>query len=167
MIPCCLTQKYFKTSSCGGVLFKVIFSVLLLHWSETPSKMCFAKNFPHKLYFNWQNLVTNCFYWSFKIFIDVTMVTQICQLLLYILNNFFILVDGCWNVQPKYQKKGVDFSKTFYHRFYKNLKMLKLLVILFKTFLLRICANFYGNSNRNKKVTRFDSKLSILRKFRY
>ena len=63
----CLTQKYFKTSSCGGVWFKVIFSLLLFHWSETPSKMCFAKNFFHKLYFNWWNLVFNCFYWSSKI----------------------------------------------------------------------------------------------------
>ena len=41
--------KYFKTSSCGVVLLKEIFSFLLLQWSETLSKMCFAKNFTHKL----------------------------------------------------------------------------------------------------------------------
>ena len=39
--------------------------------------------------------------------------------------------------------------------------MLKLLVIL--TFLLRTCANFYGNSSRNKKVTRFYSKIAFLK----
>ena len=41
--------------------------------------------------------------------------------------------------------------------------MLKLRVILFLAFLLRICANFYGNSSRNKKVTRFYSKIAFLK----
>ena len=45
--------------------------------------------------------------------------------------------------------------------------MLKLLVILFVTFLLRIRANFYGNLSRDKKVTGFDSKIAFLRKFLY
>ena len=39
--------------------------------------------------------------------------------------------------------------------------MLKLFVILFITFLLRIRPNFYGNSSRDKKVTRFDSKIAF------
>ena len=39
--------------------------------------------------------------------------------------------------------------------------MLKLLVIL--TFLLKIRANFYGNSSRNKKVTRSYSKIAFFK----
>ena len=117
--PCCLTQKYFKTSSCGGVLFKVIFSFLLLHWSEILQRRVLQRILlTSHIFTQFLNLVFNCLYWSFKFFIFLTMVTYICQLLLYILNNFFTLVNGCWDVQPKYQKKGVDFSKTFYHHFY-------------------------------------------------
>ena len=41
--------------------------------------------------------------------------------------------------------------------------MLKLLAILFITFLLRIRANFYGISSRNKKVTSFYSKIAFFK----
>ena len=36
---------------------------------------------------------------------------------------------------------------------------MKLLAIVFRTFLLRTPANFHGNSSRNKNVTCFDSKI--------
>ena len=61
-----LVTKIWKPV-CGGIFFRVILSFTLLHWNETLSQMCFAKKFTHKLYFNWQNLVFNFFYWSFKI----------------------------------------------------------------------------------------------------
>ena len=60
-------------------------------------------------------------------------------------------------------EKTVDFGKTYYHCFHLNIEMLKLLVILFITFLLRIRPNFYGNSSRNKKFTRFDSKIAFFK----
>ena len=40
--------------------------------------------------------------------------------------------------------------------------MLKLFVILFITFLLRIRGNFYENSSRHKKVAHFDSGNSFI-----
>ena len=41
--------------------------------------------------------------------------------------------------------------------------MMKFLVIVFITFLLKTPANFYGNSSRNKNVTRFDSKIAFFK----
>ena len=41
--------------------------------------------------------------------------------------------------------------------------MLRLLVILFLAFLLRIYPNVYGNSSRNKRVTLFYSKIAFFK----
>ena len=82
-------------------LFFLFFLFLLLHWNKTHLQMCFAKFFS-KVVFWLIKLNLIVFYWSFNICIYCKYGNL--ELLAFIVSliTFFNLVDGFWNVQPKY-----------------------------------------------------------------